>query len=170
MAWFCFNDGFVSVVQSDTDPDILMVRARRIEILETLFDEDRIKQYDFSDYRFRVFCLREEWQDIVSERIENINYSNFKNSVKDEELHKMYQNFWWIHANYQYAAYGTNWVQEYYSYVDNKDGTVSAYVDKGNGTVEKVNPYTQIDQYPQDPPIKSNIYVYDWPLESKKDG
>ena len=161
MAWFCFNDGFVSVVQSDTDPDILIVRARRIEILQTLFDEDRIKEYEYTDYRFRVFCLREEWQDIVSERIENIDYSNFKNSVKDNDLKNMYNQFWWIHANYQYEIYGTNWLNQYEHY---------NYADSGVAYNEKVNPYTQIDQMPQDPPIKSNIYVYDWPLESKKDG
>ena len=99
--WFCFNDGFVSVVEDTRGISELVVRARRKEILEKIFPEKEIVELTVSDYKYRAYCTKDEWSKIVVDRIQNIDYSNFKNSVKDNELHQMYNNFWFIHYNYQ---------------------------------------------------------------------
>ena len=83
--WFCFNDGFVSAVESD-DPDLLMVRAREEQHLRNIFGKGiKIMVTPQNDYRYRVFVSREHWADIVSKRILDINYGNFKDSVKGDE-------------------------------------------------------------------------------------
>lgn len=103
--WFCFNDGFVSVVE-DTGGD-LMIRARRMEELKNIVgDNHQIYITKNSDYRFRCFMSRTEWEEIVVNRIENINYSNFKDSVKDEDLHDMYADMWVNHYYHQVNKYG----------------------------------------------------------------
>lgn len=99
--WFCFNDAFVSVVQSD-DPKILMVRARAFYHLKKLFgDSLKIHITPENDYRYRVYCDRDTWKNIVDARIQNINYTNFKDSVKDDKLHRLYEDFWYLHMIYQ---------------------------------------------------------------------
>ena len=37
----------------------------------------------------------------MTARIEAIDYGNFKNSVKNDELHDLYMNFWKIHSRHQ---------------------------------------------------------------------
>lgn len=98
--WICFNDGFVSAVVSD-NPEELKVRARRREHLETLFPTKTIHVDNMTDYKYRIFCSKEEWAEVVLDRINNMKYDNFKNSVVDDELHDLYENFWFLHRRYQ---------------------------------------------------------------------
>lgn len=105
--WFCFNDAFVSVVVSDRDPNLLMVRARAYEHLSALFPKTLTGQpYTIhitpeNDYRYRVYCTKDVWVSVVANRIYTIDYTNFKNSVKSDKLHKMYEEFWFLHMIYQ---------------------------------------------------------------------
>lgn len=100
--WLCFNDAFLSVVQSIRDPDVLMVRARVAEHLVAVFgDNKEIHKDSLLDYRYRVFCSRAELMGILADRIANISYSNFKDSVKDERLHEMYEDMWDLHHTFQ---------------------------------------------------------------------
>lgn len=99
--WFCFNDGFISAVQHRDNPEKLVVRARRKEILENLFPGRRIVIGGSRDYNYRVFISKDEFGSIVTERIQNIDYANFKNSVEDDELHSLYEKFWGLHFRYQ---------------------------------------------------------------------
>lgn len=99
--WFCFNDGFISAVQHRDDPETLVVRARRREILDTLFPEQLVVVGGSTDYNYRVFIGKKEFNKIVSKRIQDIDYTNFKNSVEDDELHHLYADFWRLHYDYQ---------------------------------------------------------------------
>ena len=104
--WICFNDGFVSAVQDRGDARRLVVRARRKEHLEVLFPASEgfkiITAAPFtSDYKYRVFVSKVDFARIVTERIMNISYDNFKNSVKDDRLHDLYGDFWELHNQYQ---------------------------------------------------------------------
>lgn len=99
--WICFNDGFVSAVQHREEPLLLMVRARRKEILQSLFPNHEVTEGGSSDYQYRVVVAKEAFAVVVSERISDISYPNFKNSVEDEELHELYQRFWHLHYAYQ---------------------------------------------------------------------
>jgi hypothetical protein len=99
--WLCFNDGFVSVVNDKLNINELVVRSRRPEILEELFPEKQIKILTVSDYKYRVYCSKAEMSKIIVDRIGMINYSNFKDSVDDEELHDLYSDMWSLHYRYQ---------------------------------------------------------------------
>jgi hypothetical protein len=99
--WVCFNDGFVSAVEHRQDPSMLMVRARREEILQSLFPGVEIVLGGSTDYQYRVVVTKEAFAAVLSDRVSEISYSNFKNSVEDEELHDLYRQFWELHFAYQ---------------------------------------------------------------------
>ena len=99
--WFCFNDGFISAVQHRDEPDMLVVRARRRDILGNLFPEHKVIVGGSTDYNYRVFIGKEDFSAVVAKRIQAIDYSNFKNSVEDDDLHALYADFWQLHYAYQ---------------------------------------------------------------------
>lgn len=100
--WLCFNDGFLSVVSDRDDASRLMVRARRKKALTNILgDQVEVIENAGSDYRWRAFVDRKRLMDIVAARIERIGYTNFKNSVKDPDLHDLYMDFWDLHQRYQ---------------------------------------------------------------------
>jgi hypothetical protein len=96
------NDGFLSVVADKNNSDRLMVRARRRQdLLNIVGDAVEIIETAAADYQWRAFVSREEFKRIVSSRIDQIDYTNFKNSVEDEALHGMYSDIWSVHRSYQ---------------------------------------------------------------------
>ena len=100
--WLCFNDGFLSVVNDQSDPSKLMVRARRREALFDILGNDaEVVESAGADYRWRAFINREAFASMVASRITEIGYVNFKNSVPDAELHRLYMDFWQLHRQYQ---------------------------------------------------------------------
>ena len=100
--WICLNDAFVSVVASDK-PNELKIRARKKEHLRKLFPLAEILTTDRTDYRFRVFVTKELFTKVLINRLEKIDYGNFKNSVKEDALHDLYLDFWMLHRAYQSA-------------------------------------------------------------------
>lgn len=107
--WICFNDGFVSAVASDV-PGTLMVRGRAYDHLRNVFagmnDPNTNRPYEIHitphhDYRYRVFVNQAVWADLVRKRTLEIDYTNFKDSVKDDKLHTLYNEFWYLHMIYQ---------------------------------------------------------------------
>jgi len=107
--WFCFNDGFCSAVQDRDDPNGLVVRARRRKDIENIFPDKQVVVGGSTDYNYRVFCSKEEFAKLVSDSIMDINYGNFKNSVKDHELHDLYCDFWGLHYSYQKHENENGW-------------------------------------------------------------
>lgn len=101
--WLCFNNAFVSAVAHHEQPDLLVVRARMKEHLENLFPgmKDKIIMAPERDYRWRVLVDRKQFADLVASHIEEISYTNFKDSVKDDELHDMYSTWWGDHYQLQ---------------------------------------------------------------------
>ena len=99
--WVCFNDAFISAVESDTDPSILKVRARKREHLTTLFPGKKIYASKESDYAYRVFVGRKAFARLLINRVADIDYNNFKDSVVDDKLHDLYADFWTLHWRYQ---------------------------------------------------------------------
>jgi hypothetical protein len=107
--WLCLNQGFLSIVESENDPMILKVRARKRDILEKLFPDQRVIEDSTADYRYRVFVRREKVRECVGRMIMGeqphpctIDYTNFKNSVEDSELHALYAKFWSDHYAHQH--------------------------------------------------------------------
>lgn len=100
--WLCFNNAFVSVVEMSNDPSKLMVRARKREHLVNLFGPTaQIKTSYHTDYKYRVFVDRSDFAKFLSSKVMEINYSNFKDSVKDVELKSLYGDFWFQHWSMQ---------------------------------------------------------------------
>jgi hypothetical protein len=98
--WICFNNAFVSAVESDM-PTVLKVRARKREHLATLFPGKKIHTSKDTDYAYRVFVNRKAFAKLVAKRVMDIDYDNFKDSVEDDRLHDLYADFWQLHGKYQ---------------------------------------------------------------------
>ena len=99
--WVCTNQSFVSIVADKDHPDMLLVRARKREHLKTLFPKAKITMTTGTDYRYRTWASRGAVASLIATQIANIDYSNFKGSVGDFELHNLYLRFWFLHREYQ---------------------------------------------------------------------
>src|SRR4051812_24683091 len=93
--WCCLNDSFISVVQSRDDPNSLLVRARRKKHLTRHFPGHKIISTPTADYPYRVLVSRETFATVMVKAIAGITYDNFKNSVKDADLHSFYLSVWY---------------------------------------------------------------------------
>jgi hypothetical protein len=99
--WIFTKDAFVSIVADKDNPDSgsLLVRARKKEHLEALFPYSRVFSALGSDYAFRTWVSRDEVKAVMCREIDEVNYTNFKNSIQDSEYHDAALNVWW--AMYQ---------------------------------------------------------------------
>jgi hypothetical protein len=103
--WICFNNSFVSIVQDKTQPHKLMVRARAKEHLLNLFGpKAQIIETPDADYRWRVLTTRRRVTQLMSDAIASLDYPNFKDSVEDDRLHRMYARWWGDHYGLQQEA------------------------------------------------------------------
>lgn len=101
--WVCLNDGFVSIVKKGGTDDDLLVRSRRKQDLVAFLDG---RSYPIAtgigtDYKYRTLLPKRVVQEILVDRVQNIDYDNFKSSVKDDSLHNLYTRFWNLHYMYQ---------------------------------------------------------------------
>lgn len=113
--WICLNDAFISAVQNRDNHDELMVRARKKTHLANVFPNRKkeIFSVDESDYAWRIVVSKTDFTDMLSNRVNDISYDNFKNSVKDTALKKMYNEVWWLGLIMQE---GRKWVKEHFGY------------------------------------------------------
>ena len=103
--WLCLNDSFLSVVTDKTDSSRLLVRARRQKDLVNAVGPDaKIENTLDHDYHWRTYISREDFKLLMMDRIDGIDYPNFKDSVKDDDLHDLYLGFWTDHNLYQASA------------------------------------------------------------------
>ena len=91
----------MSAVEDRNDPTRLVVRARNPEHLKLLFPDHDVIVTPKADYIALVFVARQEFARILVKRVDQIRYDNFKASVEDERLHRLYENMWTIHWSYQ---------------------------------------------------------------------
>lgn len=94
--WIMLSDCFLSIVSKDCGPDELCVRARREGDIERVFPNAKVTRYTKSDYLYRAIVKRSQVQHEIGIRINAINYSNFKDTVEDEQLHELYLDVWLI--------------------------------------------------------------------------
>lgn len=105
--WIVTNKSFLSVVQDRKNPDKMVVRARVKGDLESFFGSDiKVLETDDSDYRFRTFVHRTVLKGKMLEEINSIDYSNFKNSVEDDERYGWYTQIWSVMYRVQENLYG----------------------------------------------------------------
>lgn len=94
--WIAMNDAFVSIVEDRNNKNQVVVRARVAGDLEDLFPEHKSKiiETEDSDYRFRLFLDRQFVSKVIQYRIMDIDYDNFKNSVKEKWRKDAYMGIW----------------------------------------------------------------------------
>lgn len=91
--WVFTQGGLLSAVQHQTDPDLLVVRARQREHLKYHFPLHEPFHTPGSDYHWRVIATKEQFASVLVAAAMKIDYSNFKDSVSDE-LYPVYTNVW----------------------------------------------------------------------------
>lgn len=83
--WLFTTLGFFSVVAHRDDPDTFLIRARVREDLDALrvhhLPDLEIVENAGTDYAFRAFVSREEWEHAAQQLAREIDYPNFKNAV-----------------------------------------------------------------------------------------
>jgi hypothetical protein len=100
--WICLSNAFLSIVNSDRDPTVLMVRARRRGDIEAVFGPSvEVTTLPQHDYQFRAFIPRSTVGDVIAKALVDIRYCNFKDSVKDRPLHDAYFEIWRTMADLQ---------------------------------------------------------------------
>lgn len=106
--WILMNDSFVSVVENKFDKSEFVVRARVRWDLETLFPEeaDDVIESEDSDYRFRLYLDKVYVSNVIRDRVLDIDYDNFKNTVYESWRKKAYTNIWFIMFKIQSSFYG----------------------------------------------------------------
>lgn len=106
--WVCLNNAFLSIIQpSKADPlangNFLLVRARRAGDIERAFVSYPVDVVEVPgrDYQFRAYIPRNIVTDTIAAHVANIDYGNFKSSVKDRALHDAYACVWGVMAQEQ---------------------------------------------------------------------
>ena len=87
--WLFTNKGFISVVANRDNPETgdLLVRSRDRDHLEELFPDAEVFFKTPSDYKWRAWVSRKDFAALALKTIETLNYTNFKNSIKDDKYH-----------------------------------------------------------------------------------
>jgi len=101
--WIFMSDAMLSIVQKSEDKErgSLTVRARGPGEIESVFPEAQVIELRNCDYRFRAVIARETVAKTVFSRLMTLEYDNFKNSIKDEDLESACHDVWSIMFQYQ---------------------------------------------------------------------
>ena len=99
--WLFTETGFLSAVQKDPSKPELTVRARDKESLAYLVEKYglRVVKTPLADYPYRVEISKEQFAEWVSNEINSIGYSNFKDQVslvRDRKFAKLLCSVWSI--------------------------------------------------------------------------
>ena len=93
--WIMLSDAFISIVAKDCGPDELLVRARRAGDIRKVFGKAvKVTRYTKSDYLYRAVVPKHDVMGALARAVEQIDYPNFKDSVKDDKLHGAYLRVW----------------------------------------------------------------------------
>lgn len=99
--WVTTTRGFFSVVAHHDLPEMVLVRARAREDLESLAEligPLEIQATPERDYAFRAVVPRERWSAGLVLLASEIDYPNFKNAVAERQGHAradVYARVWW---------------------------------------------------------------------------
>jgi hypothetical protein len=99
--WIMLYDCFFSIVSKDCAPDELMVRARRPGDIEKVFKGYKATEYTQSDYHYRCAIPKKVIIAALTTEIEDIDYSNFKNAIKDDKFHRAASDMWFTLSRLQ---------------------------------------------------------------------
>jgi hypothetical protein len=101
--WVFLSDSFLSIVdKGDPSGKTLLVRARRKGDIERAFPGAEVVTGGGTDYRYRARLDRTIVAKKVADSVMNLDYENFKNTVKERDRHDAYLQVW--DAMYAYQA------------------------------------------------------------------
>ena len=89
--WLCLNKGFLSIVRKG---DCFVVRSRVKDHITSYFPLNEVFENVGTDYQFRTFITKKEFEDFLKIIPDEISYDNFKDSVQNFTLIKFYGNIW----------------------------------------------------------------------------
>lgn len=95
--WVMTTRGFFSAVQHRDHPTRLLIRARSegdIRNLKDLLPDSEPFALTHSDYEWRLDCTAAEWAAALAQMALEVDYPNFKNSIKDQAHKSAYMACW----------------------------------------------------------------------------
>ena len=92
--WIQFNNAFLSIVENRDNKLQLLVRARIKGDIEKIFPEADVFEDESADYKYRTFISKAKVAARMMLKMTEINYDNFKNSVKEDDRKSSYNNVW----------------------------------------------------------------------------
>lgn len=99
--WICLSDAFLSIVHKDCEPDELLVRARRQGDIQKVFPDAVVKKTIGNDYLYRAAIKRTVVGEALATLAMEVDYDNFKNTVRDNKLHSAFSAIWHTIARLQ---------------------------------------------------------------------
>ena len=92
--WIKFNNAFLSIVENRDNKSELLVRARVKGDIEKIFPDADVFEDENADYKYRAFISKAKVAAKMMFKMTDINYDNFKNSVKESERRNTYSKVW----------------------------------------------------------------------------
>lgn len=92
--WLFSQRGFFSIVQNINDPNSLIVRARVSGDIEKYWPHATVIATPDSDYLYRAVLRKEEVALVIIKMVMDIDYGNFKLSIKDRRRSPWYATVW----------------------------------------------------------------------------
>lgn len=93
--WLFTTKGFISAVAHIDKPNTMIVRARTRQHLKEVCPGAYITTSKDADYHFRTEMSKDRFAQIVDNAIREIDYPNFKNTIRDKKYHDAALNVWW---------------------------------------------------------------------------
>ncbi len=99
--WIFTNQGFISAVADFNNQGNLLVRARAKKHLTALFPKAEVTKTPDADYLYRASIPQAEVAKVIADQVQAIDYTNFKNSIPDDEYHAACSGVWHVMYRYQ---------------------------------------------------------------------
>lgn len=98
--WIMTTNGLLSIVDKDSNPNNLVVRARQRAALEAMFPgrAGDVIEGGGTDYEYRLILPRDVVSRAIADSVSGIDYPNFKSAVKNRALHDAYLRVWQVMA------------------------------------------------------------------------
>jgi hypothetical protein len=104
--WIFLSNSFLSIVAHRDNPSLLLVRARHKDDITREFPHAAVSETPSADYRYRAELPRHEVSAAIQAAIEDIGYSNFKDSVVEGARHEAYMQVWRVMSALQHRLHG----------------------------------------------------------------
>ena len=92
--WLFAKNGFLTFVQHDNRPDLLLVRGRIKGDIENYFPNARVTYRTDRDYAYRTMLPKTRVAERIASAVSAIDYVKYKPSVQDKRRRQAYITVW----------------------------------------------------------------------------